>query len=102
MAIEKTKYFRYESDINRDDEYTDWGTITFLTELNNNNRVIRQIEFYQNGNLLKYDENHITDKYGMLPDQKLEIGNESIKISAEEFEECWKKSKAINRPEPSK
>lgn len=85
------RYFKKFWDETSGDELTDsWGTATYYFETDEALNVLKQIEWYQNGNILKYDEQNIEDAFGGLADQPLDIdeftGNE---IPASEFFTIW-------------
>lgn len=95
------RYFKYRWEETRGDEYADWGFSTFYTELDSEYYALRQIEVYDNGNILKYDETCLDDKFGMLAEkalseEELEESN-CIEISKKEFDEKWLNLKALNR-----
>jgi len=84
----------------RDDEFDDWGFVTFYLEIDENLFSRRQIEIYDNGNFLKYDYEHQSDKFGMLADQSLKETFEDanfMEISQDEFESVWDSQKAFNK-----
>tara|TARA_R110002167_G_C12662194_1_gene650031 strand:+ start:1766 stop:2041 length:276 start_codon:yes stop_codon:yes gene_type:complete len=84
------KYFKAEWNESRGDEYDSWGTSIWFLELDEENNPIRQIEVYQNGNILKYDSIKMTDDFGMLGDQAIQIEEmNGIELSQSEFESQW-------------
>tara|TARA_R110000744_G_scaffold38995_1_gene88881 strand:- start:82 stop:357 length:276 start_codon:yes stop_codon:yes gene_type:complete len=84
------KYFKAEWNESRGDEYDSWGTSIWFLELDEENNPIRQIEVYQNGNILKYDSIKMTDDFGMLGDQAKQIEEmNGIELSQSEFESQW-------------
>ena len=78
----------------RGDGYNDWGTSTWFIELDDSNYPSRQIEVYQNGKRLKYDQKHFEDVYGFLGDQSFgenELNEmKASEISKNEFEKEWR------------
>jgi hypothetical protein len=98
-VLEKTKkYYKWCWDVSLGGEFDAWGTSTYFIEIGIDSYPIRQIEVYQNGNVLFYDHTHCTDRYGMLCDQKLDISNmNEFEISPEEFERVWQNNTPINR-----
>jgi hypothetical protein len=91
------KYFRYHWNESRGDEFSNWGNSIWLVEVGDDNYAVRQMEIYENGNILKYDSNHFEDNFGFLGDQKIENDeNELEEISFTEFEKIWKQSKSLN------
>jgi hypothetical protein len=68
------RYFKFRWNESRGDKFDDWGKSTFYHELDEDFWAIRQIEIYDNGNILKYDEKHFSD----------------------EFEDVWNSVSAIN------
>ena len=86
------KYYKYEQEETRGDEYDHWGFFTWYTEVDNSGYAHRQIEVYRNGPKLKYSKNFPGDIYGGLSDQKIGIiENETIECPKEEFEYIWNK-----------
>ena len=75
------KYFKRNWNETRGDQFDNWGKSIWLFETDNNGEVLRQIEVYENGKVLKYDNQNIEDKLGALTDQNLDLI---------EFENKWK------------
>ena len=85
------KYFKRNWNETRGDQYDNWGKSIWLFETNNNGEVLRQIEVYENGKVLKYDNQNIEDEFGGLTDQNLDlIEFENYSIDKEKFENKWK------------
>jgi hypothetical protein len=67
-------------------------------EINENSRVVRQIEVYENGNVLFYDHTHLGDNYGMLSDKRMQKEDiQEFEITKAEFELMWNTKRPINR-----
>ena len=78
----------------------DWGTCTFYFETDDNLWPVRQIEVYENGTVLSYDEFHLMDEYGRLADQPFTLslaGLDEFEIDAGEFEHVWDTYTPSNR-----
>lgn len=94
-------YERFWWNETRGDRYDDWGYSTFWMERGEDGYASRQMEVYDNGNVLKYDSSHLEDQYGMLSDVKLTADelkeSQTEFISAEEFEAAWSGLTALNR-----
>lgn len=84
------KYLKQRWEEDRGDEFDFWGNSLFLFELERDKYPIRQIVYYDNGIILKYDKENMDDQYGGLTDQELDITNceESSQI---EFNNYWTK-----------
>jgi hypothetical protein len=83
------RYFKHHWD-----EYpigrADWGSSWWYFETDDAGVVIRQIEVYERGPTLRYDENHVYDEFGGLTDQALEFTDfEEFEILPEEFGRIW-------------
>lgn len=94
------RYFKYRWKEPRGDKYDDWGFITFYHEVDEDFYPTRQLEVYDNGNVLKYDLQHLDDEFGMLADQSLEDAledSDTFEISGNEFEDVWAAKTALNR-----
>ena len=84
------KYYKRNWDELRGDEFDFWGASLWYFECGEDDYVVRQIEVYSNGTVLKYDENHEEDLYGGLSEAPLELNEfAEFEISSEEFEQVW-------------
>lgn len=61
-----TKYFRRRWDEARSDEWHSWGPSWWLFETDEDGRVLRQLEVYEDGPALQYDRDNPKDRYGGL------------------------------------
>lgn len=90
------RYFKRRWDELRGDDYDNWGTSMWYFEMDADNYVTRQIEVYDNGKILKYDELHVEDEYGGLAEKAFDkeelVDFEPCLISRDEFEVAWAKS----------
>ncbi|WP_226065475.1 hypothetical protein [Kaistella polysaccharea] len=89
-----TRYFKKFWEETTGEELTDsWGDSTYFFETDKNLNVIKQIQLFRNGKILKYNEQYLEDDFGGLADQQLEItefiDNEMTEV---EFLEMWNKS----------
>lgn len=84
-------YYKIHWDETTGDDIMDsWGTSIYYFEVDADHYPTRQVQIFQNGNALKYHENHIADKYGGLGDQPLNIEElEEFRIDQSEFENIW-------------
>jgi hypothetical protein len=95
------RYFEYRWEETSGGEFDDWGFSNWYLETDQELYPLRQIVVYDNGSVLKYDENHFIDEFGMLPDQsvteeELKESN-TLEISKDEFEDKWLTLNALNR-----
>ena len=57
----------------------------------------RQLEVYENGNRLRYDQQHTHDEYGMLANQALDAEDFApYSITKAEFDGAWNSGRALN------
>ena len=90
------RYFKRRWDQCRGDQYDDWGGSWWYFELEHSGNVLRQIEVYDNGTLLQYDQDHDDDAYGGLS-RSLELEDVAgFEIESQEFLETWSRP-ATNR-----
>ncbi len=92
------KYYKWFWDESFSGDYDTWGTSTYFMEIGLDLYANRQIEVYQNGNVLSYDGSHFSDNFGRLCDQKIGDGDiQEFEISQTEFEQVWDSKIPINR-----
>jgi hypothetical protein len=86
------RYFRRRWDEARGDEHASWGGATYYFDTDMSLMPSRQVEEYDNGNRLLYDESHPHDELGGLTYARVFPENEDegvFEISAAEFESVW-------------
>ena len=90
-------YIKRQWEEPRGDQYDVWGHSWWYFEVEEDGTVLRQIEQYDSGIVLKYSARHVQDDYGGLAEKPLDIEQfgESF-ISAQEFESAWMKLNARN------
>jgi hypothetical protein len=88
-----THYFKRQWEETTGDELTDtWGTSTYFFETDEQLNVIRQIQVFEKGQVLKYAIDNTGDEFGMLSDQKLDKTEfEEFIIDEKEFSDIWDK-----------
>lgn len=86
-----TQYFKRNWNETTGDELTDsWGTSTYYFETDLDLNIIRQIQVFQNGRVLKYHQEFMEDEFGMLSDQQLDKDEfEEFSIDNSEFTDTW-------------
>ncbi|MBD2363118.1 hypothetical protein H6G36_18310 [Anabaena minutissima FACHB-250] len=101
VSIKEKKYCKWFWDESLGGDFDTWGTSTYFIELTlvgNDLCPTRQIEVYENGNVLFYDDNHFADNYGMLSDKPLEKKDlQEFGITKAEFELVWSTNTPMNR-----
>ncbi len=95
------RYLKYRWEETRGDNFDDWGFSTWYSETDEELYSLRQIEVYDNGNVLTYDEQHLNDEFGFLAEKSIDIEDlkesNTLEISKAEFEEKWSTLKSLNR-----
>ncbi len=77
----------------RGDRYSSWGESWWYFEIGSDGTVLRQIEQYDSGVVLRYSKDHIEDQYGALADQQLDLYEpEWQTIDRAEFQRHWQGS----------
>jgi hypothetical protein len=84
-------------DETRGDEYDSWGRATYFFELGSDQRVVRQLEIYENGNVLSYDQSHPEDQFGGLAMDFDPVDMQPFEISPQALEEAWSRNVPTNR-----
>ncbi|MFN3773657.1 hypothetical protein [Cloacibacterium normanense] len=87
------RYFKKNWEETTGDELTDdWGVSIFYFETDDSLNFLKQIQIFENGNILKYDELNNEDEFGAMADQSLEEEEFlDCEISKEEFYNIWNK-----------
>lgn len=86
------KYFKkFWNETSADDLTDNWGTSWFYFETDSNLIVLKQMQVFENGRILKYDGVNMEDEFGGLADQELDPEEfEGNEISSLEFYQIWK------------
>lgn len=83
-------YFKRFWDESRGDEFDHWGASWWYLEMDSLGDTSRVIQQYENGRILKYDEEHWLDAYGGIPQGGADLTEfAGFEIAAEEFEAGW-------------
>jgi len=84
------KYYRKHWPEKRTDQYAIWGHSDWYFESRPDGTVVRQVEVYENGPALRYDETHPQNEYGRLAETRLELSQfAGCEIPAEAFTTVW-------------
>lgn len=87
----KLKYLKRNWNETRGDKYNHWGKSIWFFEVDNKGQVLRQIEIYENGKVLRYSDRNSEDEFGSLTDQKIDLNEfEQFSTDKNEFESKWK------------
>lgn len=87
----KMKYYKRQWNEIRGDECDDWGTSIWYFEIDEKGYPNKQIEKYESGIVLKYDDENSEDKFGRLSDQPIDLQDfQEFEITKEEFDKEWK------------
>jgi hypothetical protein len=84
------RYYRRKWGESRGDKYDHWGPASYFFETDDDGSVVRQVEVYEGGQILRYNQKHAADAYGMLSDQPIDIKQfQPFETGKEEFERAW-------------
>lgn len=84
------RHYRRRWDETRGDEHDDWGASEWFFETADDGWVRRQLEVYETGPRLRYDDSTPTDDHGQRSVESLDPDEwEPFLISVEEFERAW-------------
>jgi hypothetical protein len=67
------RYFRRHWNEDPGFELAGWGESVWLFEADDDGRVVRQVEVFENGNVLSYDASHDEDECGGLSVEPLDL-----------------------------
>ena len=62
----ESRYYRRPHDESRGDEFDSWGTAVYFFEIDSDGFAVRQLEDYERGPKLRYNEHYPEDAYGGL------------------------------------
>jgi hypothetical protein len=92
------RYYKGRWDEHRGDEFASWGASDWYFEVEPDKTVVRQMEVYDGGVVLQYDQRHLDDVFGMLTDQPFDAtGFPVVEIAPGDFESAWSTHHAANR-----
>ena len=84
------KYYKRNWEESHGDAFDDWGKSIWCFETDNSGLPIKQIEIYENGKVLKYDQTKLVDNFGRLGDQELDLEEFSeFEITELDFKKVW-------------
>ena len=96
------RYFKRRWNESHTGQFGDWGCSNWYFEVDDNFWIVRQIEVYDGGRVLKYHHEHLEDRFGGLSDQPLDpIEFAPWGISSEEFERVWASTSGQTGMEPA-
>ncbi len=85
-----SRYFRRRWAESRGDAYDSWGPATYFFETTDTGEVVRQVEVYENGPVLRYEPERVEDEYGGRSSSPLDLGEfDDFASTAEDFEQVW-------------
>lgn len=75
----------------------EWGGFVRYIELGDDSFALRQVDEYENGNLVRYDREHWEDQFGTLADFRfgakwVETWGPPTGITPQEFEAKWRQA----------
>jgi hypothetical protein len=89
-------YFKAPGRHNRSPLTADWGGISRYAEVGDDQRAVRQVDIFDNGHALRYDQSHQWDSYGMLLGSRFSRKPKwaaffpgAEMISGDDFERVW-------------
>jgi hypothetical protein len=77
-----------------------WGRFTRYLEIGEDLRAVRQVDVFENGNMLSYDRGHWVDAFGMLAEGRINrnrrqwLWGQFEEIDARAFERVWVAARA--------
>ncbi|MCA8988556.1 MAG: hypothetical protein KDA78_12985 [Planctomycetaceae bacterium] len=92
------QYFSREWNPPSDELCQTWGPAKYLFEVHSDGNVSRQIQLYENGLFILYDEICPEDQYGSRSSAKLDFQEfEPFQFSRDEFFNAWDPEASVNR-----
>jgi len=88
------RYLKMHWDETRGDNYDSWGASWWYFEVDKDGWVLRQIEQYESGPMLRYSADHENDDFGGLATEPLNLLELAYsEISPQDFERAWQLGK---------
>jgi hypothetical protein len=87
-----SRFFRRPWDESRGDDFDGWGHSVWYFEVGEDGWLIRQIEAYDSGPVLRYGPGHEEDEYGCLGQASLDDSEgdwSRYTIAPDSFEHVW-------------
>jgi len=82
-------FYRRAWNEQRGDAHNDWGTSIWHFEVENG-QVLRQVEVYKNGNVLKYSLEFLEDEFGGLAEQPIDENEfRAFEVPQAIFDAIW-------------
>jgi len=90
-------YFKRTWSESRGDKYDSWGASQWWFETDEEGYITRNLQVYQNGTALFYNNRHVEDEYGILPEDALSLSEfKDFSVSREDFEQALSTANPIN------
>src|SRR5436309_3438992 len=96
-------YFKAPGRLMQGSNAVAWGRITSYLEIGHDQRAVRQLDVFENGNILRYDRLHNWDDYGVLVGLKFSRKQKWAKffpgaemVAQEDFDRVWRAAERSN------
>jgi hypothetical protein len=90
-------HFKAPGRVMRESDAADWGRFSWYIEVADDQFATRQVDLFENGNILRYDRSHRRDRFGFLLALRFSRKPKWAKsfpgselISETEFERVWR------------
>lgn len=93
------RYFKYCWEDDPGGNLAGWGTSWWYTEVDAGGVILRVLQSYAAGQVLRYDHSWPQDEFGGMPEGVVDQDEiQDLEISGEEFFAAWDKLSSFNRP----
>jgi len=96
---ESLRYFKYFWEDDPGGDLAGWGTSLWYTEVDAGGEILRVLQSYAAGQVLRYDDSWPQDEFGGMPEGIVDQDEiRELEISGEEFFAAWDELPSFNRP----
>jgi hypothetical protein len=90
LPCTRVRYFASVQPESRGDKHEAWGASRWFFETSDDGVVTRQVEVYDHGPTLRYDQGHSEDEDGLLSEKPLDFDDfPAFKIDPGTFDAAW-------------
>ncbi len=94
------RFYRFRWEEDRGGQHAEWGPAVYWFAVADGGIIEQQFEVYDDGHVLMYDQDHLADEFGMLPDQHFDPEDAVLPVeqmTAEDYDVGTSSLRPFNR-----